>query len=81
MVNSKEHREYLIKGRQKKKCQKNPDDHDESEEVYKCDKCTRHFHKKGVLNWHMKKIHEGLKNFKCESCDTGFALKVDSRST
>ena len=70
MKNSKEHTEYLdIKY---KKCTKKPEDHDESVKIYKCHKCTRHFHKEWNLKLHIKNVHEDLQKFKCDSCDSGF---------
>lgn len=45
-----------------------------SEESYKCDRCFRSFSFKRSLDRHIKTIHEGIRDFKCEKngCDKTF---------
>ena len=54
------------------KCKKKLEDHDKSVKIYKCDKCTRHFHKEWTLKSHIKNVHEIFRKFECDSCNCGF---------
>jgi uncharacterized Zn-finger protein len=43
--------------------------------VFKCDKCNKHFQSKNNLEAHVKVVHQGEKPFICEICNKAFAYQ------
>ena len=41
---------------------------------YKCDSCEKLFTKAGILNRHIKAVHEGCKDIKCHLCGNSFTV-------
>ena len=43
---------------------------------YKCSICSKLYRTKGILNTHIKNVHEHLRPFKCLMCSKQFAAKA-----
>ena len=54
--------------------------HKSEQSVNECRYCQKTFKHPSILKYHMMKIHETIKNFKCSSCDKAFATNHDLKT-
>ncbi|XP_011506079.1 PREDICTED: zinc finger protein 676-like isoform X2 [Ceratosolen solmsi marchali] len=47
----------------------------DTDNIFKCDKCNKHFQSKNNLETHVKVVHQGEKPFICEICNKAFAYQ------
>ncbi|XP_014210736.1 zinc finger protein 184 [Copidosoma floridanum] len=45
-------------------------------DVFRCDKCNKHFDTKNNLDTHVKVVHQGEKPYVCELCNKAFAYQT-----